>query len=333
MRGFTMLLVVMSHVSLFCLESAYRTYTFHKVLSEFSMPLFFFVSGFVLYKDQHWNLNSIISFLKKKILILIITPAIFMFVYLYIKGIPWINAISQEYKVGYWFTFMLFEYFCFYILLFLLGQALRLQKYDHIIIGITSLLVYVFTSSAMLERINLNKTTQGVLGIGQWGMFFFFWMGICVRTYFLQFQKLLDGFWLVPVSITLFFVLNIFNGICPIHTLRILFCQLTGVIIVFAFFRHYQQSFSSQTIVGTTLQYIGKRTLDIYLLHYFFLPVNLKEMFPYFSKTSIPALEFVVSFMIAVIVVIFCLIIGNVLRINPKMEYWMWGTKSIPNKR
>ena len=49
MRGVTMLLVVMAHVSMFCLGLyGYNGFSFNKMLSEFRMPLFFFVSGFVL---------------------------------------------------------------------------------------------------------------------------------------------------------------------------------------------------------------------------------------------------------------------------------------------
>lgn len=48
MRGFTMLLVVCAHVATY----SYQTdlVTFHAAFSTFRMPLFFFISGFILYK-------------------------------------------------------------------------------------------------------------------------------------------------------------------------------------------------------------------------------------------------------------------------------------------
>lgn len=329
LRGFIMLLIVMIHVSNFCLESVYRIGTFHTLLFEFELPLFFFVSGFVFYKDMNWNIQITMSFIKKKIYALILTPIILMCIYLYINKTPILNGFCMDAKAGYWFTFMLFLYFCFYILMSLFVQGLHIQKYKHTVIGIAALGCYIGTSDAMLERLSLNDTLKGVLSISYWGLFLYFWFGTGVKEFFSQFQKLLDGKWLVPLVIALFLFLNIFPNLCPIHTLRIMICQLTGVVIVFAFFRHYQKSFTQQTKLGATLQYIGRRTLDIYFLHYFFLPVNLSKIIPCFSQTSIPAIEFAVSFFIAAIVITLCLIVGNVLRINPEMEHWMWGKKRL----
>lgn len=330
LRGFTMLLVVMSHVSNFCLESVYRIFTFHSVLSEFRMPLFFFVSGFVFYKNIYWKWSDIVLFLKKKIPVQIITPAVFMCIYLHIQEIPFLDAVHMESKAGYWFTFMLFEYFCFYILFSLFLQFFRLWKYRNLAIGLVALGCYILTSPAILEVLALSKTIRGMLGIGYWPFFLFFWLGTCVKDRFSQFQNLLDGKWIVPLSVALFILLNISPSLCPIHTLRIMLCQLAGVVVVFAFFRHYQQSFTKQTKLGVTLQYIGKRTLDIYLLHYFFLPTHLNEAFPLFSHISLPAIEIVVSLLIAGCVIILCLIVSNALRINPDMAHWMWGVKRMP---
>lgn len=45
-----------------------------------------------------------------------------------------------------------------------------------------------------------------------------------------------------------------------------------GIIILFNTVRYYGTYLSKFTRIGNSLQYIGRRTLDIYLLHYFFLP-------------------------------------------------------------
>lgn len=324
LRGFLIILVVMMHVSNFCLGAAYRVFTYQTVIFEFVMPLFFFISGFVFYKGIKLDRLKTLSFLKKKVFILIITPTILLCIYTYIS-LSLVDAVYMESKAGYWFTFVLFGCFCFYILL----SFILPYKYGNIVIGLVSLGCYICTSSAMLERMALDATIRGVLSIGYWGYFFFFWMGTCVKERFVQFQKLLDGNWLMPLSIALFISCNVFHGIYKIHTLRTLLCQSTGLFIVFGSFRYYQQSFTRQTKIGSTLQYIGRRTLDIYLLHYFFLPVNLKNVFPYFSQTSLPALELVVSLLIAGVVVVLCLIVGCILRINPEMAHWMWGARRI----
>lgn len=78
MRGFTMLLVVCAHVATY----SYQTdlVTFHAAFSTFRMPLFFFISGFILYKASRiWNTVTTLDFLKKKFMVQII-PTLFFFV-------------------------------------------------------------------------------------------------------------------------------------------------------------------------------------------------------------------------------------------------------------
>ena len=79
MRGFTMLLVVAHHVAAFCLGIGDYVPSIHPILCEFRMPLFFFISGFVLYKEETiWSAHYIAKFLIiKKFPVQIITTAIF----------------------------------------------------------------------------------------------------------------------------------------------------------------------------------------------------------------------------------------------------------------
>ena len=88
MRGFTMLLVVAHHVAAFCLGIGDYVPSIHPVLCEFRMPLFFFISGFVLYKEEAiWNASYATKFLLvKKFPAQIITTSIFFFVFLIINA-------------------------------------------------------------------------------------------------------------------------------------------------------------------------------------------------------------------------------------------------------
>lgn len=80
------------------------------------MPLFFFVSGFLMYKAAfQWNYSNTAQFLKKKVLVQVISPLIFMVAMSLIKGSDIVSALYDPRKGGYWFTFALFEYFLIYI--------------------------------------------------------------------------------------------------------------------------------------------------------------------------------------------------------------------------
>lgn len=67
LRGFTMILVVLNHVAAEYFGVAYNPSNIHYYIAQFRMPLFFFVSGFVLYKkDFVWNITNSFMFFRKK---------------------------------------------------------------------------------------------------------------------------------------------------------------------------------------------------------------------------------------------------------------------------
>jgi fucose 4-O-acetylase-like acetyltransferase len=75
------------------------------------------------------------------------------------------------------------------------------------------------------------------------------------------------------------------------------------------------------------LQFIGRRTLDVYLLHYFFLPRNISFIGDFFVEHSNPTLEFFVSVFLACLVIIICLTVSEVLRMSPFLEHRLFGVK------
>lgn len=170
MRGFTMLLVVISHVSTFQLgRYGSDTFSFSSIFSEFRMPLFFFVSGFVLFKrDYIWNNNDIKIFFQKKIPVQIISPFIFFFICCVVFSMSALDGLFNYQKNGYWFTFTLFQYYLLYILCFKISMLLNRWKYsqDIVLIGLGSL-IYILTVPTILERINININIRDFIGIPQ----------------------------------------------------------------------------------------------------------------------------------------------------------------------
>lgn len=84
LRGFTMILVVLNHVAAYCLGINTAEGSVHFYLMQFRMPLFFFISGFVLYKkDFKWNIKNSLEFINKKIFVQIISPFVFYLIYIY----------------------------------------------------------------------------------------------------------------------------------------------------------------------------------------------------------------------------------------------------------
>lgn len=116
MRGFTMLLVIYAHIELFSLNINYiETFTLNRVLILTRMPLFFFISGFILYKSTFlWNFSNTLNFLKKKFMVQIIPTTFFIFIYVICFNQNIKDLFFNPHKNGYWFTYTLFQYFIFY---------------------------------------------------------------------------------------------------------------------------------------------------------------------------------------------------------------------------
>lgn len=325
MRGFTMLLVVMAHVSLFTLKV--HGFSYNTLLEEFRMPLFFFVSGFVFFKkEKKWNVNESFFFLKRKIFVQIISPLLFLFIYVYTNNISFMDALYAPMKEGFWFTFTLFEYFVFYIIIQWILRFLKWQGFleDFFVVFVGLVLFYVIP--CFFTTRNVERDMWAFLGVLTWNRFLFFVIGTRIRKYFHLFEELLDTSYFITVCIVVFVSFNIFPFFMNISgTIYLLSVSLSGIFIVFAFFRSKSESLNSNTFFGTIFQYVGRRTLDIYLLHYFFIHEDAKLISPNVSSVNSPFFEFICCFIIAILVIFLCLLISNVIRLSPILGYYLFG--------
>ena len=93
----------------------------------------------------------------------------------------------------------------------------------------------------------------------------------------------------------------------------------------FSVFRSYQQYFTKLTVIGASLQYIGRRTLDIYLIHFFFMP-NVPIIGMFFDKYRHNfVLDTTISVAMALLIIGFCCISSNILRVSPFFKKWLFG--------
>ena len=118
-----------------------------------------------------------------------------------------------------------------------------------------------------------------------------------------------------------------FRNAVPYNMFFYYVAGVLGVIIVATFFRKYQSSFTKETRLGKGLQYIGRNTLDIYLLHYLFLPKLQLDISAFLTRNYNPLLEFLVSGFFALMVVGMCLLVSRLIRVNPWMGRWLFGGK------
>lgn len=332
MRGFTMILVVVCHVSGFCLGIESDIPSIHPYLYEFRMPTFFFISGFVLYKaNQIWDVKFVFEFLRKKFPVQIITTAIFLLCFLKINHITVVDGLYSESKEGYWFTYCLFVYFvtysiCRWILnLFKVNGRLT----DLFIICVGLLFYILFSVRSVYYSIPINNNIGSLLSLQHWGYYLFFTIGTLFKKYYSTIIDYLHRNHIILVCLAVFFISNLFyDELVSSHINAFnLITAITGIVLVFSFFEKHQDAFIKEKPIGKSLQYIGRRTLDIYLLHYLILPVNLLGLTSFLRDNPVPLIEFAISLVISLLVIGTCLILSAILRMSPISAYLLFGVK------
>jgi len=341
LRGFTMILVVAYHtINAFGLDPKVSMSTQFLVL--FRMPLFFFVSGFLAYKASRvWNLPTLGTLLSKKLRVQTIPTIVFFFIGAGILGdkfgdtvMTWLVAPT---KGGYWFTIVLLYMFIVYYLFCYLESKLPWKSWIPMaVLFVISLCLYetCYQPKHFSWAMGYRGTYSEVMGyssIGQLFMYFpFFLYGNMVHRYWEGFQRLMDSKWFYPIIIVIvtfaaldsqkWHILRMEWAVLPLTIAR--FGLLT---IVFMYFRHYQQYLTQYTMIGASFQYIGRRTLDIYLIHFLFLP-NLPTIGQFFNTYRHNfVIDTTLSVLIALVVIGFSIITSNILRVSPFFRKWLFG--------
>lgn len=328
LRGFTMYLVVYTHVVNFCFHIG-DVPSFNNILKYFFLSLFFFISGFFAFKSYNNQISlHIKTYIKNKAIQLLIPSIVFGTLFCY-NRYSLHEALGPP-KGGYWFTIQLFIFFLFYLLTIIVGgKKTNSIKFDALLIFISFIIFAISFSHTIIQRTQIGAELFYYLGVKNWRYYIFFCFGILVRKHFMTFLRLTDSNWMALVVICFFAMVLWSDGIIwplwkPIKTL--LYGGLS-IVVIFSFFRKYESAFVNNKPIGYCLQYIGRRTLDIYMIHYFLLPRNLHIIGDFFSNNNNPLVEFLVTSSASLLVILISIIIGNIIRLSPLLCHYLLGTK------
>lgn len=342
LRGFTMILVVANHILGMGFGMMNKVSSSMQFLVMFRMPLFFFVSGFLAYKAGiTWDLKTLGSSLAKKIKVQTIPTIVFFLFGAAILGKQFwptvIDWIGKPLKCGYWFTIVLLYMFIIYYIFCYIESKLNIKSWIPItILFLISLAFYdtCYQPKYFPWALGWKRESSAFMdttSFTQLFMYFpFFLYGNIVRRYWDKAQQIMDSKWFYPIIVLVviyawfdsqkWFWLRMAWAVVPLTLARFLLLTM-----VFMYFRHYQQYFTQRTVIGASLQYIGRRTLDIYLIHFLFLP-NLPTIGTFFSQYQHNfVLDTTLSFILALIVIGFSIITSNILRVSPFFKKWLFG--------
>lgn len=338
MRGFLMLLVVMEHSSthLFKTFDGFSTvHTYMVYVVQFMMPSFFFICGYVLYRPGiEWSGESIKCLLKGKVNSQLISPCLFFLLYLYISHISIRDGLLEYHKEGYWFTFTLFFFYFLISLYYGFVSIIRInQKIADSFLAFIGILMFCFAH--IVCSYDSIKDITSFLGVFHWRYLIFMLFGYFVRKYALLTQGAKSEI-LCGMSIILFILLNVFyKQIDTLHwtiaLLNIFILAFTGTTLVYSFFIVYAERIK-QTVLGHVLGYLGQRTLCVYYVNFFLLPVQLQYCTEFLRVYPMPLLEILLSFILAAINIAVCLIIYNIVFLCPPLGEFLFGKKYFVKK-
>ena len=322
MRGFTMILVVFAHICHFCLGDSRMGY--NAVFILFRLPCFFMISGWLF---ESVAMRPFKEVAKHKAMVQLVPTFIFL---LLLAPPPFFFHQLGTLKGGYWFTFTLFEYFILYMVIVRISK-----KWSWILAILITIATYIYAryfdsirSSAECYQLWMIYL-GGFLSVTTWRLFIFFYLGAWIKIHFDSFIRWTRKPVVIALITTFFFLIASTS-----HRDNLLFEMfrfygggITGMVMVFTFFR-LSASWLKRLHVSKPLQYVGTRTLDIYLLHFFFLPRFLMPYAGQIKAYDSQFVEFVVIMAISLVVLMMSLGVSYLIRLNPFLAHYLFGVKT-----
>lgn len=328
LRGFCMLMVVYAHVLTFNSLSLQNP-NFDSFVMTFRMPMFFFLSGYVSFRliSKFSELSDKIkNKLSRQLLPTIIVFSVFMFA----QNLNFYEGITDRFKQGYWFTFVSFQiYTVSVIILFLLRNKTNKIIYSCLFaISIISLVLIKY-----LDHILSSK----IINLLSADMFFYylpyFIIGGLVKLESECFHKIITNKW-INLLIFIIAVQPFFYGTLP-GTMLI---RLFRVFFIYVIFYNFRSYFEKDNLLNKSFSYIGRHTLEIYLLHYFFITKVPNSISSYLSEISsstfmygdycLAIAELLIIIPICLIIISFCLITSKIASSFPLIGKICLGQKT-----
>lgn len=332
LRGLSMILVVFGHVIYHSFGLHGNASFLNMMISYFRMPIFFFISGFVAYKAlDRWNASFVKSITLRKFQAQIV-GTLFFATFLYLINPRSHALVPIEFNVGaYWFTTTLFRIFFIYVIFTLL-----LRKLGEIVIISVMIIImaygaylYIFQEYKGIWIEIINYRTLYYLQ--------FFTLGIIIRKYGVESLKCLFTGTAFVLWFILFMILSLviyrfgvdikkFSNVAY-FLLESEAIRYVGLMMIFGLFYILRNNFEGKGKISGGMKYIGRRTLDIYFLHYFFLP-KLTWIGTWLKNGNEIVPQLLIGGIITAVILALCLGVSYLLRLSPFFRQWLFGLKS-----
>lgn len=341
LKGIAIFLVVMGHVITMCIRDIDSAFIF-KIVSEVHMPLFFFISGYLSYKaigNKNFVQPNLWKRFKQLIIPFVVVSSLWIWYFPHSHlqspiSANIINMYQSYWKDGYWFTLCLFEIFLIY---YPLSYLLNKMKHPATQIAI-SLLVYV-ALIALSSWTSFPLENKDIAGVGLLTSFFpVFMMGIFAHHYSETFKVIVNSnIWFIVALVCFisswYYLVYFWEfPMLPNWTSAIArpFEHFGLIIVAIAIItpwsaKEYSNDTRQPSQVARYFSFLGKESLSIYLLHYFFLfpltPLQqpLREMGLAFIPLSVIAL------IVVFVVIAMTLFVNYIIQRNNILSFLLIG--------
>lgn len=344
LKGIAIFMVVVGHVITMCIREIDRTPLF-KFVAEIHMPLFFFISGWFMFRtDKAGALRA--PSLGRRALQLLVPMAVvssIWVVYFPCSGLQtpldstFTGLWSNSWKNGYWFTLCLFEIIVVYALFFPLFKRYRSAGFRSLI---SVLVWFVLLWICFVTKGSYVSQWLGIDALATYWPAFM--AGVIASSRSDKFNRMVSNLWCTTTSLLVgaallyyicwwweFPAVEVFKGNeFNLVVLRPVF-HICLAFVAVAVFRPWVNGVPNARWVRLWA-YLGVNSLGIYLLHYFFLfPMGCFRDFAVgLNLAFVPML--VIASLAAIFVTAVTLGIMRVVSISPILNFLLTG--SFPKK-
>ena len=305
LKGFAIFLVVLGHIYFYMLHE-YNSITV-RIISSLHMPIFFFISGYLLN-----NTGKIKSKFRK-----LIIPFLFWGgIYIIYKNSNIQRLFFEEFHAGYWFTLCLFYFYLIMYCYHKIETYYKSKEYLYISIIIVTMILLLICA--------INEKVSSLLCFPFIKKnFIYFLAGNLLSKNIIKSNIIFSKYALIIYTL---FYISMFPYYLEYHSIAMNFISQTMIsfsilFFTFALAKKICEKNSTNYCI-TILSNIGKYTLSIYLIHYFFLSTtNLTFFVNKIEESSIhPFLRFILYSFIALVIIGLCIICDLIIKRIPLLK-------------
>lgn len=330
LKGIAILLMVMGHVIAWQFsdwqvalnDEPRNTMLVWRLIYSFHMPLLMFCSGLVALHVKEYTWNVIGQTLWKRVCTLLLP--------FFVTGS--IRYFTQGgYFLDYWYLWMLFQFII--VVMVIDGMCSLIPKIGRLIsscfIVVSALIVHVFYSRFLAYQ------ELPFINIGQWSLYPYFCMGMICARYDLC-AKWFSKNWVYTLALLVFGFLTYWITICgnyfPKQSQTGCLLPISAIIFLVYLFKN---GLSETSRPVQWLQDLGRHSLEIYIIHFFFLfrmhrigEFVMQQAHILGGGRTIFFVQVTSSFIASVVIIVLCYIVMNMINKSKVLSQIFLGRKS-----